>query len=176
VLEKWRRARDSNPQGPRGPVDFKSCPGYPLPPRSADMMRGSTLAELALVGSFRSWLPESPSESRLGSRHSCFCGQVHTSLATAPACADRLGSSPSTPAGNKPVAWRPSVIRPAPGLARGGQVFSERHSAEDSLGSARKNAGAEIASASVAGANGVSDERARRAQGVRTRLAVSALP
>jgi hypothetical protein len=24
VLEKWRRARDSNPQGPRGPVDFKS--------------------------------------------------------------------------------------------------------------------------------------------------------
>jgi hypothetical protein len=23
VLEKWRRARDSNPQGPRGPVDFK---------------------------------------------------------------------------------------------------------------------------------------------------------
>src|SRR2546426_12582534 len=25
VLEKWRRARDSNPQGPCGPVDFKSC-------------------------------------------------------------------------------------------------------------------------------------------------------
>ena len=24
MLEKWRRARDSNPQGPRGPVDFKS--------------------------------------------------------------------------------------------------------------------------------------------------------
>ena len=23
-LELWRRARDSNPQGPRGPVDFKS--------------------------------------------------------------------------------------------------------------------------------------------------------
>jgi len=23
VTEKWRRARDSNPQGPRGPVDFK---------------------------------------------------------------------------------------------------------------------------------------------------------
>ena len=23
VLEKWQRARDSNPQGPRGPVDFK---------------------------------------------------------------------------------------------------------------------------------------------------------
>src|SRR6185295_2882692 len=24
VAEEWRRARDSNPQGPRGPVDFKS--------------------------------------------------------------------------------------------------------------------------------------------------------
>ena len=24
MTEKWRRARDSNPQGPRGPVDFKS--------------------------------------------------------------------------------------------------------------------------------------------------------
>src|SRR5215831_2822540 len=40
-LKEWRRARDSNPQGPRGPVDFKStalpveasppCPGKPLP-------------------------------------------------------------------------------------------------------------------------------------------------
>ena len=25
-LKEWRRARDSNPQGPRGPVDFKSRP------------------------------------------------------------------------------------------------------------------------------------------------------
>ena len=31
---------------------------------------------------------------------SCYCGQTHTSLATALACSERLGASQSAPAGN----------------------------------------------------------------------------
>ena len=46
VLEKWRRARDSNPQGPRGPVDFKFEP----PLRSPRRHRASSLLIAHLRG------------------------------------------------------------------------------------------------------------------------------
>jgi hypothetical protein len=43
----WRRARDSNPQGPRGPVDFKFEPPLPSPCRD----RSSSLLIMPLRGS-----------------------------------------------------------------------------------------------------------------------------
>src|SRR5262249_24338943 len=43
-LKEWRRARDSNPQGPRGPVDFKFEPPLASPCRD----RSSSLLIMSL--------------------------------------------------------------------------------------------------------------------------------
>jgi len=51
AADSWRRARDSNPQGPRGPVDFKSEPPLPSPCRD----RSSSLLIMPLRGSL-AWL------------------------------------------------------------------------------------------------------------------------
>jgi hypothetical protein len=63
VLEKWRRARDSNPQGPRGPVDFKSALGCPRLTTRAETTRLIPPSEAARFGRFRLLFPESPPES-----------------------------------------------------------------------------------------------------------------
>src|SRR5215813_15505835 len=54
MTEKWRRAQDSNLQGPRGPVDFKS---------TALPVEASPPSELVSHGRQASTLPSAPESS-----------------------------------------------------------------------------------------------------------------
>jgi hypothetical protein len=56
-LKEWRRARDSNPQGPRGPVDFKFLKSGRLSGTIGNDLKPWAPAHLHVVTvGYRSWL------------------------------------------------------------------------------------------------------------------------